>query len=45
VRRHLVEQGIELPRIHSVGLGPIADKGVPDEKKRRVTVRLMVPAE
>ena len=45
VRRHLVEQGIELPRIHSVGLGPIADKGVPDEKKRRVTVRLMVLAE
>ena len=45
VRRHLVEQGIELPRIHSVGLGPIADKGVSDEKKRRVTVRLMVLAE
>ena len=45
VRRHLVEQGVELPRINSVGLGPIADKSLPDDKKRRVTLRLMVPAE
>jgi outer membrane protein OmpA-like peptidoglycan-associated protein len=42
VRRFLVEKGIELPRIHSVGLGPIADRALPDEKKRRVTLRLMV---
>ncbi len=42
VRRFLIEQGVEITRILSVGLGPIADRGVPDEKKRRVTVRLMV---
>ena len=42
VRRYLVEKGVELPRISSVGLGPIMTAGLPDEKKRRVTVRLMV---
>ena len=42
VRRYLVEKGIELPRINAVGLGPITTAGLPDEKKRRVTVRLMV---
>ena len=42
VRRFLVEKGIELPRIQAVGLGPITANGLPDEKKRRVTVRLMV---
>ncbi len=42
VRRFLIEQGVEITRILSVGLGPLADRGVPDEKKRRVTVRLMV---
>lgn len=45
VRRFLVEKGIELPRIQAVGLGPITANGLPDEKKRRVTVRLMVQAE
>lgn len=45
VRRFLVERGIELPRIHSVGLGPITAGGLPDEKKRRVTLRLMVQPE
>ena len=42
VRRFLIEQGVEITRILSVGLGPIADRNVSDEKKRRVTVRLMV---
>jgi len=42
VRRFLIEQGVEITRILSVGLGPIADRNVPDDKKRRVTVRLMV---
>ena len=45
VRRFLVERGIELPRIHSVGLGPITAGGPPDEKKRRVTLRVMVQPE
>jgi outer membrane protein OmpA-like peptidoglycan-associated protein len=42
VRRYLVEKGVELPRIQGVGLGPIMTAGLSDEKKRRVTVRLMV---
>lgn len=45
VRRYLVEKGIELPRIHSVGLGPIMDGGLTDAQKRRVTVKLMVQAD
>ncbi len=45
VRRFLVSQGVELPRINAIGLGVLDDRSVPDEKKRRVTVRLMVPAE
>ena len=42
VRRFLVKQGVEQPRIHSIGLGPILDPATPKEKKRRVTVKLMV---
>jgi OOP family OmpA-OmpF porin len=45
VRRYLVEQGIELPRIASVGMGPIAEKGLANEQKRRVTVKLTTPAD
>ena len=43
VRRFLVKQGVEQPRIHSIGLGPILDPATPKEKKRRVTVKLMLP--
>lgn len=47
VRRYLVEKGVELPRIHSIGLGPLPDGGkVPDqEKNRRVTLKLLVPKD
>ena len=45
VRRYLVERGVELPRIHFVGLGPIMDGGQADAQKRRVTLRLMVASE
>lgn len=45
VRRFLVEQGIELPRINMIGLGPIAEKGTPNAEKRKVTVRMMVNKE
>jgi outer membrane protein OmpA-like peptidoglycan-associated protein len=45
VRRFLVEKGIELPRIHLVGLGPIPEKGTPNKDTRRVTVKMMVPME
>ncbi len=42
VRRFLVEKGVQLSRVYSVGLGPITAGGDPDAKKRRVTVKLMV---
>lgn len=47
VRRYLVEQGVELPRINLIGLGPLPDNGNRGEraKNRRVTVKLMVDAE
>jgi len=45
VRRYLVERGVELPRVHLIGLGPIAEKGTPNKDKRRVTVKMMVNAE
>src|SRR5262245_4202928 len=50
VRRFLVERGIELPRIQSIGLGdirPVADnKTKPGrDQNRRVAIRLYAPAE
>jgi outer membrane protein OmpA-like peptidoglycan-associated protein len=43
VRRYLIEQGLEMPRVHSIGLGPLNGKSGEDHaKQRRVTVRLMV---
>jgi outer membrane protein OmpA-like peptidoglycan-associated protein len=45
VRRYLVQNGIELSRISSIGLGAIADPKVSDAAKRRVTVKLMVLAD
>jgi OOP family OmpA-OmpF porin len=45
VRRYLVSQGIELPRIHSIGLGPLQGGNVPNAEKRRVTVRVTADME
>jgi outer membrane protein OmpA-like peptidoglycan-associated protein len=50
VRRFLVENGIELPRIHSIGLGdirPVADNKTKQgrDQNRRVSIRLYAPAE
>jgi outer membrane protein OmpA-like peptidoglycan-associated protein len=45
VRRYLIEQGAELPRVHSVGMGVLNAKGEEMAKLRRVTVNLMIPAE
>jgi OOP family OmpA-OmpF porin len=45
VRRFLIEQGAELPRIHAIGMGPVNEKGGDRAKMRRVTVKLMVAAE
>ena len=47
VRRYLVEKGVELPRVHSIGVGSLRDNGKPQEqeKNRRVTIKLMVAKE
>jgi outer membrane protein OmpA-like peptidoglycan-associated protein len=50
VRRFLVEQGIELPRIHNIGLGdirPVADNKTRQgrDQNRRVAIRIYAPAE
>jgi outer membrane protein OmpA-like peptidoglycan-associated protein len=45
VRRYLIDKGTELPRITSVGLGALTDKGEDNAKKRRVTLKLMVQAD
>jgi outer membrane protein OmpA-like peptidoglycan-associated protein len=42
VRRFLVERGVQLSRILSVGLGPIVDSSSPEPQKRRVTAKLML---
>jgi outer membrane protein OmpA-like peptidoglycan-associated protein len=48
VRRYMIEQGAEMPRVNSVGLGPVnatAAKGEDAAKQRRVTVKLMIAAD
>jgi outer membrane protein OmpA-like peptidoglycan-associated protein len=47
VRRYLIEQGAEMPRVHSIGLGPLNGAKSADEmaKQRRVTVRLMLASD
>jgi outer membrane protein OmpA-like peptidoglycan-associated protein len=45
VRRFLVQQGVDLRRILAAGLGPITDRALPAEQKRRVTVKLTTPVE
>jgi len=50
VRRFLVEKGVELPRIHSIGMGdirPVADNKTKQgrDQNRRVSIRLYAPAE
>ncbi len=45
VRRFLVEQGAELPRINSVGLGPVTGAKEEQAKQRRVSVKLMLGAD
>ena len=41
VRRFLLEQGVEMPRIHWAGFGPLSVRETP-AKQRRVTVKLML---
>lgn len=45
VRRYLVQNGVEMSRIHSIGLGPLDDPKTSDAAKRRVTVKVMVLAD
>jgi outer membrane protein OmpA-like peptidoglycan-associated protein len=45
VRLYLVERGVELPRIHLIGRGPLTEGDAKPELKRRVTVRLVAPTE
>jgi outer membrane protein OmpA-like peptidoglycan-associated protein len=41
VRRFLVAKGVELSRVQAIGMGPLEDPKISEEKKRRVTVTLM----
>jgi outer membrane protein OmpA-like peptidoglycan-associated protein len=45
VRRFLADKGVPLSRVQAIGMGPLDDRGTPDEKKRRVTVTLMTDSE
>jgi outer membrane protein OmpA-like peptidoglycan-associated protein len=45
VRRFLADMGVQLSRVQAIGMGPLDDRGTPDQKKRRVTVTLMTDAE
>jgi len=42
VRRYLIENGADLARINSIGMGPLVAASAEHAKLRRVTVRLMV---
>ena len=45
VRRFLADKGVQLSRVQAIGMGPLDDRGTPDEKKRRVTITLMTDTE
>ena len=50
LRMVLLEKGIELPRIHNIGLGdirPVADNKTRQgrDQNRRVSIRIYAPAE
>jgi outer membrane protein OmpA-like peptidoglycan-associated protein len=42
VRRFLAEKGVQLSRVQAIGMGSLDDPAIPDDKKRRVTVTLMI---
>jgi outer membrane protein OmpA-like peptidoglycan-associated protein len=42
VRRFLAEKGVQLSRVQAIGMGSLDDPAVPADKKRRVTVTLMI---
>jgi len=45
VRKFLMEKGIQLSRIQSASLGPLTNSDIPDAKKRRVTLKLLIDRE
>ena len=45
VRRFFADKGVQLSRVQAIGMGPLDDRGTPDEKKRRVTVTLMIDSD
>jgi outer membrane protein OmpA-like peptidoglycan-associated protein len=45
VRRFLADKGVQLSRVQAIGMGSLDDPGIPDDKKRRVTVTLMIDSD
>jgi outer membrane protein OmpA-like peptidoglycan-associated protein len=45
VQRYLEQLGIESRRISGTARGPVSDPAIPDERKRRVAVKIMLDAD
>ena len=45
VWRFLERKGVELSRLQEIRMGPLDARGIPEDKKRRVTVTLMADAD
>ncbi len=45
VRRYLIEHGMERHRIKASARGPVGNAAIPDERKRRVDIKLVVAAD
>jgi outer membrane protein OmpA-like peptidoglycan-associated protein len=45
VRRFLADKGVQLSRVQAIGMGSLDDPGISDDKKRRVTVTLMIDSD
>lgn len=45
VWRFLEAKGVELSRVQEIRMGPLDDRGTPEDKKRRVTVTVMADAD
>jgi outer membrane protein OmpA-like peptidoglycan-associated protein len=45
VRRYLIDQGVERHRIKASARGPLDNAAIPEERKRRVDIKLVVAAD
>jgi outer membrane protein OmpA-like peptidoglycan-associated protein len=45
VRRYLIERGVERHRIKAAARGPLDNAAIPEERKRRVDIKLVVAAD